>query len=386
MPWKVPAVSDVRFALCHTIRSSHLSVAQAARDFGVSRKTANKWLALFDSNNSPAGAVAADLLDRSRRPCRSPGKTSDATEAAALALRDQYNWGPRKIRAVLLGDGHANVPSVRTIAAVLKRNGRVCPPALPVPPSQRFERPNPNDLWQLDFKGAIEVGHRQKLMPFTVLDDHSRYLLSFKPCSDVTMATAWGVLWDVFGNVGLPLQILCDNAFATMGTACPAGVSWFESQLIRLDIGCAHGRPYHPQTQGKVERLHGSAMRELIHFNARRDSAQHFRDDCDRWRNTYNTRRPHEALSDLPPAARYRPSPRPRPRLLPEPLYPDGSVLRTVSDSGHITVDSYRILCGRGIHGHKVRIEQLHKTIDVFYCRKRIRHLAHDQLRHGIVL
>ena len=84
------------------------------------------------------------------------------------------------------------------------------PPEAP----QRFERGSPNELWQIDFKGAVEVD-RRKLMPFTVLDDHSRYLLAFKPCTNVTMASAWNVLWDVFAEVGLPDQILCDNAFNT---------------------------------------------------------------------------------------------------------------------------------------------------------------------------
>src|SRR5438270_6237270 len=121
MPWKVDTVSDVRFALCHSVRSLHRPVAAAAREFGVSRKTAHKWLNVFDAAGpaaaapgdpgdppapgpSPGTCIAAALVDRPRRPRHSPGKTADAVERAVLAVRDRYNWGPRKVRAFLLQD------------------------------------------------------------------------------------------------------------------------------------------------------------------------------------------------------------------------------------------------------------------------------------------
>lgn len=381
MPWKAQAVSDVRFALCHSVRTAHTPVADAARQFGVSRKTAHKWLRIFDH---AAAQDAAVLADRSRRPRHSPLRTGDRMEERVLELRDRFNWGPRKIHSDLLRQKQTP-PSIRTVAAILARHDRIRRSPSVDEPLQRFERARPNELWQIDFKGALEVD-RQKVMPFTVLDDYSRYLLAFRPCGDVTMATAWSVLWSVFGEVGLPEQILCDNAFNTMGTLRPAGVSWFDSRLLRLGIRPSHGRPYHPQTQGKVEALHASVNRELLQFNARRDNAAHFDRDCTVWRHLYNTRRPHEALGDQPPITRWRPSVRTRPAILPEPAYPSDSKLRVVSDSGHITVRSYRILCGRGIATERVRIEERDREIAVFYCSKEIRCISHDQLKKRIVL
>ena len=242
----------------------------------------------------------------------------------------------------------------------------------------------------MDFKGPVEVG-RRRLSPLAVEDDHSRYLLAFEPCGDVTMASAWAVLWEAFAEAGLPGAVLCDNAFAAMGTARPAGVSRFDSMLIRLGVRPAHGRPYHPQTQGKVERLNGSGQRELIAFNARRDREDHFRDDCRNWRHVYNTLRPHEALGDVPPASRWAPSPRRRPGRLPEPesFYPAGcgaADLRTVDGSGQISFGGFRILCGRGIAGQRVRVERREGELAVFYCWKQFRTLSHDQLRKGTIL
>jgi hypothetical protein len=90
-------------------------------------------------------------------------------------VRDAFGWGPRKMHAYLRPQA-LSLPSSRTVAAILKRHGRVDPPAPPPPPLQRFERGRPNELWQCDFKGFLEVA-RQRVYPFTVLDDHSRYLL-----------------------------------------------------------------------------------------------------------------------------------------------------------------------------------------------------------------
>jgi transposase InsO family protein len=398
MPWKVSAVHEVRFALVHSVRQLQRPVAAAARDFGVSRKTAHKWLAVHDRDPAAAAAGAASLLDRSRRPRCSPNKTPDPIEHLVLQVRDRFNWGPRKIH-FYLRQQHADrfsgrtpplPPAVRTVADILARHGRVrrrtdAGDPAPLEP-QRFERDQPNQLWQVDFKGPVEVA-RRKLMPLSVLDDHSRYCLAYHPCPDVTMASAWRVLWDLFGEVGLPEAILCDNAFSTMGSPRPAGISWFDSQLVLLGVRPAHGRPYHPQTQGKVERLHGCSVRELIDFNARRDNDEHFEQDCHRWRTVYNTLRPHEALHDLPPLSRWRPSPRPRPRALPpEPTYPPGSLLRRVNQTGTITFRSCRILCGRGIAGRHVRLEERQHELAVFFDWKQIRQLSCAQLRRDTVL
>lgn len=381
MPWKGKAVSEIRFALCHSVRVAGTPVTQAARQFGVSRKTAYKWLKVF---GAAAGQDAPSLADRSRRPIHSPLRTERAIETHILDLRDRFNWGPRKIHSDLLRQ-RLSPPSIRTVAAILVRNQRIATPKTAAEAPLRFERRSPNELWQIDFKGAVEVD-RQKLMPFTVLDDHSRYLLAFKPCVNVTMASAWNVLWDVFGEVGLPDQILCDNAFGTTGTLRPAGLSWFDSRLLRLGVRPSHGRPYHPQTQGKVEALHTSAERELFQFNARKDNKDHFEHDCTTWRHLYNTRRPHEALGDQPPVTRWRPSARARPKSLPDVVYPANATTRTVCASGGISVRCYRILCGKGIANETVRIEERDQEIAVFYCSKEIRTISRDQLKKGIIL
>src|SRR6266550_2863441 len=88
MPWKVSPVHEVRFALVHLVRHLHSTVAAAARQFGVSRRVAYKWLARYDAD------ADAPLCDRSRRPAASPRRTPCAVEQRVLGVRDRFNWGP----------------------------------------------------------------------------------------------------------------------------------------------------------------------------------------------------------------------------------------------------------------------------------------------------
>jgi transposase InsO family protein len=304
-------------------------------------------------------------------------------ESRILEVRETFGWGPRKIRAFLREQG-VLLPSVRTVANILRRRGCVSPRDNPAPCVQSFERSAPNQLWQCDHKGPIEVA-RQKVHPLTVLDDHSRFLLALAPCLDLTMKTAFGILWEAFGEFGLPESILCDNAFGT-NFSVPKSLSWFDAQLIRLGIEPIHGRPYHPQTQGKVERLNGTLERELWPV-IRRDSLDHFACDLTRFRRqVYNTQRPHEAIGDRPPISRYLPSPRPRPARLAPVEYPTGSVLRIVAGGGDISYAGCRILVGAGLVKQAVRIEDHGHEIVIFYAWKQIRCLAKDQLHRNNML
>jgi hypothetical protein len=274
---------------------------------------------------------------------------------------------------------------MRTVGSILRRHHCVRSQPTAEPPAvQFFERSRPNELWQCDHKGPLEVA-RQKVHPFTILDDHSRFLLGLRTCLDVNMRSAWNILWEVFGEFGLPDSLLCDNAFGTKFEV-PRTLSRFDSQLLRLDIGVIHGRPYHPQTQGKVERLHGTLEREVWPF-VRRDSLEHFQADVDRWRTeVYNVLRPHEALEDSPPLARYQVSRRPRPASVPEVEYPSGSVTRKVGSSGDVRYSGYRLLAGRGLVGQFVRIEERDHEIALYYAQRQIRAVARDQLKADTML
>jgi transposase InsO family protein len=370
MPWKEWPVPEQRLVLVHRVLKFNQPLSAAARELGVSRKTAYKWMARHRADPQAA------LADRSRRPHASPLRTAETIEQSVLAVHDRHNWGARKIHRVLR-DGGATVPSIRTTAAILKRHQRVGrPPAPPHDAAGSFERSRPNELWQLDHKGPLEIA-RRRYQPLAVIDDHSRYCLCFTAAADKSTQTTWSILWDLFGEVGLPAALLCDNAFSA-----PIGLSDFDQRLVRLGIRPIHGRPYHPQTQGKVERLNGTAQRELIGFNARRDSVENFCVDATAWRRVYNTLRPHESLGDAPPVTRWSTSPRRRPDTLPAVSYAAGALLRKVTQVGDVYYHRTRILVGRSLARQWISVEERAAEIALYYSTHLVRVISHELLTH----
>src|SRR5579862_6145816 len=112
MPWKVQLMSKLRADLVRSILVEQTPIAEVCRSFGVSRKTAYKWL---QRAQAPGGC---SFQDRSRRPQCSPRKTSKALEKRIVKLRDDHKWGARKLRAILQ-QRHVAVPSIRTVHTIL---------------------------------------------------------------------------------------------------------------------------------------------------------------------------------------------------------------------------------------------------------------------------
>jgi transposase InsO family protein len=359
LPWKVFSVELQRELFCYRIVHQGLSVAQAAREAQVSRKTIYKFLARYKA------APGASLTDHSRRPHSSPVRVSDALEQAVMTLRDAHRYGSRKIHLLLKQKRRKDLCSIRTITSILHRHDRISSkPVVAVDESlhSSFEHPEPNDLWQVDHKGPLEIA-RVKHHPWTVIDDHSRYCLCFEPLTEKSLAFVWPVMWECFGEYGMPQAILSDGAFADRGT----GISQWDQRLIRLGIRPIHGRPYHPQTQGKVERLHRTIQWELLDFGARTDSLTNFIADRDRWQKNYNCLRPHQAIHDAVPISRYRPSKRTRPKQIPEMTYANDDLLRQVSQVGDISYHRKRIAVGRALARQQVRLVERNKTLEIYF-------------------
>jgi transposase InsO family protein len=351
--------------------------AQLCRHFAISPKTGYKWL------GRATGGPPHPLRDRSRRPRRCPHQTPEDAERAILQLHDDYGWGARKIRAFLLQRGGA-APSLGAVHNALSRHGRVRAAAPPAPP-QRFQRSAPNHLWQVDFKGPLEGSPRRRYL-LTVEDDCSRYLLALQLCPDQTMASAWRVLWAVFAAAGLPWAILSDHGFAPRGPAA-GGLSWLEARLLRLGVEAIHGRAYHPQTQGKVERLHRTLEDEAL---PRLDWGRPEREVAGRlehWRvEVYNAIRPHEALGHAPPGSRWHPSERPRPARLPEVSYPPGVETRKVMQRGEVAWRGYELMVGAGLTGERVGVQAGDAEVVLLYGTRQLRRVPIDRLVRGRIV
>lgn len=292
---------------------------ELCRRFGISSKTAYKWLARV-------GVEGKDWAqDRSRRPRKSPAKSTAKIETAVLEIRDAHPvWGARKIRRCL-EDRHKSVPAASTVHAILARHDRIPPPSQP-PQYTRFEHPAPNDVWQMDFKGRFPLGDRQMCHPLTMVDDHSRYALCLQACSNEQAETVQQHLERTFRRYGLPGAFLVDNG-VPWGTCSPVRWTKLRVWLLKLGVDVIYARPYHPQTKGKNERFHRTLKAEVLSMRTFRTSTE-LQNAFDRWRHVYNNERPHQSLGQNVPASRYRPSPRSLPSKLCEPEYEQGTIVR----------------------------------------------------------
>jgi transposase InsO family protein len=376
MPFKESSVVLQRSEFCRLAGLPGVNVRDLSRRFGISPTTAYKWLGRYE-----AGGVAG-LVDLGRRPRASPSRTPFEVEARVLALRARHPcWGGRKLRKLLEWEGMDRPPSASTITEVLRRHGRLDGPGAGGKRDYvRFEHPEPNDLWQMDFKGHFPLGEG-RCHPLTLLDDHSRYALEIGACADERAATVRERLERLFGRYGLPRRILADNG-PPWGTAGPERHTHLTVWLMDLGIAISHGRPHHPQTQGKDERFHRTLKAELLD-RERLTGLVQAQIAFDAWREMYNSRRPHEAIGMAVPASRYRPSPRAMPETIDPPDYGQAEV-RKVQDNGRLLFRGRRIRCSKAFAGRRVAL----RTTDadgIFDLCYRRHVLAQVDLRQNVV-
>lgn len=350
---------QLRKQMVYRVVLGELNVSSASRLYGVSRNTVRLWLKRAQRDS------LSELDEISRRPHRIPNATDPELVAQVLAFKkERPTWGAKKIVEKLWPQ---DCPlSVRTVDRILARNGLVRPME---PPAEmtRFERLNANELLQIDFKGlgSPALGYS----PLSVLDDATRFCLAFEPLLNHQTQTIYDALWDIFGEYGLPLAILSDNepCFADIHRYGP---SRLEAKLWLLGIDTRHGRPSHPQTQGKVERFHrtvnielGPALRQADIEEARRVYAAFVHD--------YNFERPHEAIGMKTPGHVYTPSTRKRPDIRPKHEPAEGALLRRVGCDGRFRYQLKLYRAGLGLKGEHVEFREEEGGLGVYYANRR---------------
>ena len=364
MPWQERSIMSERQEFVAFASQEGATISALCDQYGISRKTGYKWLARAASGDG-------SLADRSRRPRSSPAQTSPALEARVLELRAEHPaWGGRKLHHRLVALGVADAPAPSTITAIVRRHGLLAPEPEPRD-FVRFEHPAPNELWQMDFMGhrPLDAG---RVHPWTLLDDHSRFALGLAACANEQHATVKDQLTAVFRRYGLPRAILSDNG-SPWASAGRGGMTALEAWLLRYGVDPWHGAFAHPQTQGKVERFHGTIAAEVFAHRPLADLPEaqiHF----DAFRRCYNLERPHEALAYAVPASRYQPSPRPFPETVPPVAYGPDDVVRVVTVHGFIRWQGRRRFVSRGLAGEPVAIRPTLETAvwDVVYCHRQV--------------
>ena len=366
MRWNEVDVDEERIRFAVLAERGEQTMAALCREFKISRETGYATLRRFR-----AGGVAG-LEKRSRRPHTSPERTAEAIEQRVAAQRRlRPDWGARKLRVMLRQEG-VELP-VTTIHRILLRHGLVAAEDRERPALRRFERARPNELWQMDFKGMPQGWDVEGLLPLSILDDHSRYLLGLRAQRQTAGKPVKQALEEIFGEAGLPQQMLLDHGTPWWNTQ-GAGWTWLSVWLMQQGIELHYCGVRHPQTQGKVERMHGSLHRAL-QLRGRPRRRQDWQSWLDGFRQEYNHARPHEALAMATPASRWRPSERafdPAPKSW---EYAAGSRVRRVGVNGGLGLHGKRWEISRALAGQHVELEQIGERILVRYCRTTVREL-----------
>jgi len=371
MPWRKCSAMESAKEFVQLAVQEGANKRELCRRAGVTPTTGYRWLRRFQQEGM------AGLQERSRRPHSSPFKTPSSVEEAAVRLRQEHPaWGSRKLQALLLKRlKPEEVPSPTTITRILQRHQLLNPQEARHHAFIRFEAPFPNALWQMDYKGHFALASSARCHPLTVLDDHTRFDIGLRALPDERTSTVKAELVRLFQRYGLPNRILCDNS-APWGHSGTESLTSLAVWLLHLDVIAIHGRPWHPQTQGKDERFHRTLKRELLSTRtfATLDEAQ---SAFDGWRDTYNQVRPHEALGFVPPITRYQSSPRSYPERLPEIDYQETDLVRMVGTRGTISLNGHRYYVGEGFYGYPVALRPNNDEVvwNVFfrhYCVSRI--------------
>lgn len=376
MSWHIRDLMKAREEFVMDWKRGGVPLAEICRRHRISRKTGYKWL----SRHQQEGI--GGLADRSRRPSGSPLRTAAQMEEQVLGIRREHpDWGGRKIVRVLRNRGVAGpLPSPGTVTNILRRHGLLGGGTRGgAPDLTRFERSEPNDLWQMDFKGHFAMDGGSRCHPLTVLDDHSRYNLVLKACAGESRAVVQPLLEEAFRRYGLPRQILCDHG-SPWGTGLREdgrvyGRTGLGLWLMRLGVDLIHGRPRHPQTQGKEERFHRTLRAEVLLRESLWRDLEHCQREFDRWSRLYNEVRPHEALEMACPGDRYVLSPRVYPERLPavESFYLAEDELRVVRSKGEITFGNRTFAMGQALVGETVALRAAGSgRHEVYYCWKKL--------------
>ena len=281
----------------------HRPVAEVAAGFGISVRSAQKWLARFRAEG------AAGLQNRSSRPKLSPTALHPLRVARVLALRRRKLPGFQIARLAKL--------SKASVSRCLRRHAALLAELSPPPALRRYEREHPGDLLHFDIKRLARFdrpGHRvtgdrqQGSSPgagweflHVAIDDHSRVAFA-RILPDETAASAVSFLHaslDFFQKLGVQAKrVYSDNGSCYRARA-------MQDAVAALGLKHRFTRPCSPKTNGKAGRFIQTSLRSWAYAHSYSHSAQR-NQRLPAFLHNYNWHRPHHSLNLLPPISRLR--------------------------------------------------------------------------------
>jgi len=288
-----------KIEIIRLVEQSHLSVRETLERIGIPRATFYRWYDLYQTGGPEA------LEDQRPCPKRVWNRIPDAIRQQIIQLAlDEPEISPWEL-AVRFTDQHGYFVSEASVYRLLKAQDLIVSPAFIVmKASDEFKDKTsaPNQLWQTDFTYLKVIGWGWFYLS-TVLDDFSRYILAWKLCTTMKAEDVTATLELALQASGLEQaevahrpRLLSDNGSSYISSDL---ATWLEGK----DMTHVRGAPYHPMTQGKIERWHQTLKNRILlenYFLPGDLEAQ-----IEAFVAHYNHRRYHESLDNLTPADVY---------------------------------------------------------------------------------
>lgn len=383
MPWTVSSLMSEKFAFIQACLDREQPIASICDRFGISQKTGYKLLSRFRKEGM------AGLEEKSRARLSHPYRISAEVAERIIAIRRKYpHYGAEMIHDLLVRtEPERHWPAASSIGQLLKRSNLIRPrkrrhstahSALDTGRARAYE---PNLVWTADFKGQFRLGGLGSYCyPLTVMDLHTRYLLSCTALESTAVSTSEKVFLRLFREHGLPRVIRTDNGIPfcqpnALGRLGRLGFWW-----VRLGIRPEHNTPATPSENGPHERFHKTLKEAAITPPSLSARAQQRRFDV--FQDEYNNNRPHRSLPDRkPPSDFYTRSLRPYPNRLPVIEYPSSYQVRLVSSAGTFKWKHKPLHLSDNLAGQYVGIFESESGLIVSYAALELGMIEPDPIR-----
>ncbi|MGK5086124.1 DDE-type integrase/transposase/recombinase [Bdellovibrionota bacterium FG-2] len=361
------------------------SVCKELKINGVS--TVHSWVHKYHRK----GETMEALRPQSRRPHHQPKLTSQwVVDKIAKLKKDKPEMGSSAMSDYLLRFESISL-SPKTLGKIFKKHGMVDGDAGAAEARyhtkgddkkqfeqqveketgewERFNRPNPNDLWQMDIMGFY-IRDAHKVYLISALDDCSRMITGWGLFRDQTAENVLEVLRGALVRFGAPKEILTDQGaqFKHWG-----GVTQFEKLLKNLKVGHIQARSHHPQTCGKIEAFHKSIHRELIdkEFFVTQEQAV---EKIGRFIEHYNYGRPHSSLDGFTPSDKYFGIIESLKKYISDYQAPKNKQEEAQGESIGIARASKLYMIGK-VLGHEIRLQELGGQLSIYVDQKPFREI-----------
>jgi len=285
-----------KLEIIRIVEGSELGVKQTLEELGISRSTFYEWYKNYLENGFDG--LKPKVANRQSFWNKIPDTRRN--EVVEIAL-DQTALSPREL-AHHITDNHGWFISESSVYRILKERGLITSPAwILMQAADEFKDKTTyiHQQWQTDFTYFKIIGWGWYYLS-TVLDDYSRYIITWELCKNMETDDAKRSIEEAITETGVDEddmpRLLTDNGASYISNE-------FNNYLTEINMGHVRGAPYHPQTQGKIERYHRTMKNivKLENYFFPDDLRAKLADFVD----YYNNKRYHEALGNVAPADVY---------------------------------------------------------------------------------